>query len=729
MPEKVRIALVMNGGVSLAVWMGGVTHEIDRLRNATVNDLSPWGVILAAAKREVEVDLIAGSSAGGLNGAMLATAIARGGELPPLLDMWREQARLQRGKLLRSDPGESPNSLLDGDFFSKSLTIVMNGISASQPGGADVTLMVTASALQGSSRAVIDACGEKFVASDHRRVYRFRRRNGKKKWDQMLGAFTPLPLDEFTPPPEGIHPLIVAARASAGFPVAFEPVQETPALHALNVVDSEGEPAWLMDGGVLDNAPFGPVLDELIERPRGDAGPRWVVYVVPHTDFPALPTPADPNPRPPAWTNVLGAVLTLSRESDLRSDVMSVSDRHRAAHSTVARPEELLGDGVPGVDWADAVALATDLLPVYRRTTAKETAIDVLGAGAAGSPVAAVSVAPVSIDAVLALNPSWIATSLSPTRLIGDNLLWQWGVGRAKQMATWISRAVRQLDLEPAEAEVALAQIVALQEDLLALHEGFSALHSEAFAAPEPIVGNLVGFNEAVQESPLLPALTTTMNSLVNVWETSAGLNGGEGMQRLLTVEVLSHALSWGQPMTPPFDLVLLGPKTPDGPWLIPYEMRPSLSKLDGWPNPKLYGDRFMNFGAFGRDSFKEWDWMWGRLDGAITLAKALLTGNVTDADMTPLIDPLVDQILAECGQTRTAVYDHCVEVLAMQPSALIASARDSGETHLDAMIDDAASMLNRNTVVDEAALPLRLWIRAFLKPGPWLAKREARKL
>lgn len=29
MPEKVRIALVMNGGVSLAVWMGGVTHEID----------------------------------------------------------------------------------------------------------------------------------------------------------------------------------------------------------------------------------------------------------------------------------------------------------------------------------------------------------------------------------------------------------------------------------------------------------------------------------------------------------------------------------------------------------------------------------------------------------------------------------------------------------------------------------------------------------------------------
>ena len=29
--EELRIALVMNGGVSLAVWMGGVTSEIYRL--------------------------------------------------------------------------------------------------------------------------------------------------------------------------------------------------------------------------------------------------------------------------------------------------------------------------------------------------------------------------------------------------------------------------------------------------------------------------------------------------------------------------------------------------------------------------------------------------------------------------------------------------------------------------------------------------------------------------
>jgi hypothetical protein len=32
---ELRLALVMNGGVSLAVWMGGVAHEIDLLRRAS----------------------------------------------------------------------------------------------------------------------------------------------------------------------------------------------------------------------------------------------------------------------------------------------------------------------------------------------------------------------------------------------------------------------------------------------------------------------------------------------------------------------------------------------------------------------------------------------------------------------------------------------------------------------------------------------------------------------
>jgi hypothetical protein len=30
--KQIRYAVVLNGGVSLAVWMGGVIHELNRLR-------------------------------------------------------------------------------------------------------------------------------------------------------------------------------------------------------------------------------------------------------------------------------------------------------------------------------------------------------------------------------------------------------------------------------------------------------------------------------------------------------------------------------------------------------------------------------------------------------------------------------------------------------------------------------------------------------------------------
>ena len=99
MREQLRMALVLNGGVSLAVWMGGVVHELDLLRRACSDGLDPaqqprpydqvvfdrWRELSRAGGREraVVVDVIAGTSAGGLNGALLATAVANKGSLDP----------------------------------------------------------------------------------------------------------------------------------------------------------------------------------------------------------------------------------------------------------------------------------------------------------------------------------------------------------------------------------------------------------------------------------------------------------------------------------------------------------------------------------------------------------------------------------------------------------------------------------------------------------------------
>lgn len=86
-----RLALVMNGGVSLAVWMGGGAREIDNARRAS-NGLPPaadasdaeqqlharWVSATARARAKLTVDVIAGTSAGGHPAAgLLADARAR----------------------------------------------------------------------------------------------------------------------------------------------------------------------------------------------------------------------------------------------------------------------------------------------------------------------------------------------------------------------------------------------------------------------------------------------------------------------------------------------------------------------------------------------------------------------------------------------------------------------------------------------------------------------------
>ena len=60
-PEELRIALVMNGGVSLAVWMGGVSNEIFRL----VTQQHPvYRALSDMTHTRARVDVISGTSAG-----------------------------------------------------------------------------------------------------------------------------------------------------------------------------------------------------------------------------------------------------------------------------------------------------------------------------------------------------------------------------------------------------------------------------------------------------------------------------------------------------------------------------------------------------------------------------------------------------------------------------------------------------------------------------------------
>src|SRR5215470_846290 len=106
---EVRLAVVLYGGVSLAVYIHGVTREIlnlvraSKLFHAGRSAIPPAGdstaVYYDLLKKlsphidlRVVVDLISGASAGGINGVMLGKALAHDLPLEPHRDLWLKNA-------------------------------------------------------------------------------------------------------------------------------------------------------------------------------------------------------------------------------------------------------------------------------------------------------------------------------------------------------------------------------------------------------------------------------------------------------------------------------------------------------------------------------------------------------------------------------------------------------------------------------------------------------------
>ena len=136
--KELRLALVCYGGISLAVYMHGITKEIWRLAKASrafhgdeLQVEGVYGELLAGIRNEagldlrVLVDILAGASAGGINAIFLAEAISSGVSLDPLTELWLENADVD--SLI--DPGVSAASR-----FAKSVAIPLAWLYSARQG-------------------------------------------------------------------------------------------------------------------------------------------------------------------------------------------------------------------------------------------------------------------------------------------------------------------------------------------------------------------------------------------------------------------------------------------------------------------------------------------------------------------------------------------------------------------------------------------------------------------
>lgn len=355
--EEIRFGVVLYGGVSLAVYINGVTQELYRLvRSTAVDPATLTGtekvyqdLSAALGGARFVVDVISGSSAGGINGAFLAKALATGKPLAPIRDLWIQEADIaslinDRGSVpgRRYSAQDPPESLLNSQRMYQRLLTAFDKMDAAAGAGSltnEVDVFLTATDLEGLI-VPIQLLDGQVLERIHKKVFHFRFATAVAPSNQFEKPYNPM--------------LAFAARCTSSFPVAFEPMVlsdmdrvkeiEPQFFHGEadrnqffpeypdngGIVDVPQNPITkrsFADGGDLDNKPFSFAIDTMMNR--ADNGPvkRRLLYVEPAPDDPAARAPLAR--RPDAVRNAWLAISELPRYETIREDLQRVLRRNQ----------------------------------------------------------------------------------------------------------------------------------------------------------------------------------------------------------------------------------------------------------------------------------------------------------------------------------------------------------------------------------------------------------------
>lgn len=417
--KELRIGLVLYGGVALAVYINGVVTEIWHALRASraMQDSEDTNLdstseiyhdLLAELKEtrdadelRIVVDAVAGTSAGGVNGAALFKAIVQGADASVLNDVWLDDADI---KNLQGDPDRLPwylraaenvlrifptlkklsrdlreqttlewtwirdtvytlaatenpqKSPLKGDFFTTIIAASLRRMSENKksepllPTRGTFDLFLTRTDLHGWPRHL--PVSRRYHPTDlyertHAHVMAYRVRFGDP----------PSRISDFE--------LTYGARSTAGFPLAFAPVtydeirrnfleaQPSATLpseeeftntylreHHLSGFDTKK--ARMVDGGVLDNRPFTHVTRAIEEKPADFEVRRVVAYIEPD---PEREIDAAPD-NGPLTKDMLGNMFRLFRNEPILGDLRELQKRNE----TVNRILEFQAANTPATD-------------------------------------------------------------------------------------------------------------------------------------------------------------------------------------------------------------------------------------------------------------------------------------------------------------------------------------------------------------------------------------------
>lgn len=425
--KEVRFAVVMYGGVSLAIYINGVAQELYRMvRSTAETGKSDEGrpILLAGASaaeprnalkgtervyrklsyllsdnrwlakcqetgkkcaednpaswpplvKELDafmdddgkpvstrfvVDILSGTSAGGINAIYLAKAFANDQQIDQLKDLWINEGdialllndkRSLEGLHLRNQ--SPPQSLLNSRRMYFKLLKSLEDMEKQRPSEErfespyvdELDLFITATDIEGVpvplrlSDAVV-------FERRHRNVFHFKYAKSEvagRHFNDFTGELNPF--------------LAFAARCTSSFPFAFEPmrlcdVEEVLTLFGKRQANftSEGVQRYFQeeldpntgapvkpprfanrsfgDGGYLDNKPFSYATETLANRQSDVPVDRKLIYIEPSPEHPE-DHPSDLE-KPNALQNVKAALLDLPTYETIREDLQRVLDRNQ----------------------------------------------------------------------------------------------------------------------------------------------------------------------------------------------------------------------------------------------------------------------------------------------------------------------------------------------------------------------------------------------------------------
>lgn len=405
--KELRIALVCFGGVSLAIYMHGISKEILKLvrgsaalhaitdrnkRNQanffdTVDVSDPeydtetiYFELLREIGKKIElrvvVDIIAGASAGGINGTMLARALSHDLPMDALRNLWLENADVtillapeakagawskfyllpliwgaMKAGVLPSDNAEVRSKLslfLRSRWFKPPLSgptmdeLMYNAVismgspkgpgASLIPSGQSLDLFVTLTDYHGYAQLVPIHDPPMIQEVDHHHMLRFNYRrwsSGEVHSDFVMG---------------NAPALAFAARATSSFPGAFPPARVLdmdelvvrrrtmwPLREAFIASNFDGyrmanvDPvtACFIDGSVLNNRPFREAITAIHGRPAYRQVDRRLVYIDPD------PTPFATMSRqkvPGFFSTLRGAMSDIPRTQPVTDELSWVSE-------------------------------------------------------------------------------------------------------------------------------------------------------------------------------------------------------------------------------------------------------------------------------------------------------------------------------------------------------------------------------------------------------------------